>query len=98
MRLRRFKIVSSLKIRQGLKWKSQDLTAVHELVMKKEFTISATAYRYGIPKTALHAHVHGTRKRLVLAGQQDVTLRVLKEEKLAALSHENWQRLLFRIT
>lgn len=74
------------KKRDGSKWTEDDLKAAIELVARKELTLSAAAFRFGIPKTTLHAHIHGTRTK-VGAGrvsvltpiEEKVTLQVLQE-------------------
>lgn len=41
-----------------------ELETALELVTRKELTLSAAAFRFGISKTTLHAHIHGTRSKV----------------------------------
>ena len=70
------------KKRDGSKWIEDDLNAALELVARKEI-LSAAAFRFGIPKTTLHAHIHGTRTK---SGAERATVLTPTEEKEIAVT------------
>ena len=83
------------KKRDGSKWTEDDLKAALELVARKELTLSAVAFRIGIPKTTLHAHIHGIRTKV---GAGRATVLTPTEEKEIAVTLQVLQEIGFPLT
>ena len=83
------------KKRDGSKWTEDDMKAAVELVARKELTLAAAAFRFGIPKTTLHAHIHGTSTKV---GARRATVLTPTEEKEIAVTLQILQEIGFPLT
>ena len=71
------------------------MKAALELVARKELTLSAVAFRVGIPKTTLHAHIHGTPTKV---GAGRATVLTPTKEKEIAVTLQVLQEIGFPLT
>ena len=83
------------KKQKSPKWTSDNLKTALELVRKRELTLRAAAYRFGTPKTTLHAHFCGTRSKV---GAGRVTVLTPAEEKEIGMALQVLQEIGFPLT